>query len=714
MNQPLDLTAASWPTSHLHEAMTVLARKAGFLAQLPDLLKMSSYRGPADDDSMDQWMTLAAQQIGIETEAVEFSYTELEQSLSKMGPALIRLSGTEKPQFLAILKGNQKWIQLLTPAHTFQRVSPAQLRDALTYELETPLIPVIQTLLTEAGIPVERQAATQEAILREQLSSVRIGSCWLLRLSPGDSFLKQMFHAGIPRRLVFMLVASLLVQLLTLLGWWIIGEGALSGHFEWVWLTAWALLLFTVIPIQLVITWTQNRLALELGSLFKQRLLHGILQLEPEEIRHQGVGQFLGVVMEAEALETLASAGGLMVPFAVVELLIIMGVLALGAGGVFHALLLANWMLLSGALIGYDYLCTREWITVYRGLTNDLVERMVGHRTRLAQESPAHWHEEEDKLLEHYLQISQRKDRLKGTVSSLIEYGWLIVGLSGLAYTFVVNPTASAALAVSLGGILLASQSLNRLVTGIHSFIIVMVIWQQVGPLFQAATRSQRRQTAPFLMLPAKYQKREIDQPLLTAHALTFRYRPTASAVLQACHLAINKGDQLLLEGPSGGGKSTLAALLAGLRQPEAGQLLLWGLPQQQLGIDIWRQRIATAPQFHENHVFVETFAFNLLMGRRWPPLFSDLDEAEQICRELGLGELLARMPAGFQQMVGESGWQLSHGERSRLYIARTLLQQADLIVLDESFAALDPENLKRALQCVLRRAPTLLVIAHP
>ncbi|HAO22200.1 MAG TPA: ABC transporter ATP-binding protein, partial [Desulfobacteraceae bacterium] len=118
--------------------------------------------------------------------------------------------------------------------------------------------------------------------------------------------------------------------------------------------------------------------------------------------------------------------------------------------------------------------------------------------------------------------------------------------------------------------------------------------------------------------------------------------------------------------------------------------------------------------QFHENHVLTETFSFNLLMGRRWPALPQDLEDAQTICRELGLGDLLNRMPAGFQQMVGESGWQLSHGERSRLYIARALLQQADIVILDESFAALDPENLRLALQCVLKRADTLLVIAHP
>jgi ABC-type transport system involved in cytochrome bd biosynthesis fused ATPase/permease subunit len=62
---------------------------------------------------------------------------------------------------------------------------------------------------------------------------------------------------------------------------------------------------------------------------------------------------------------------------------------------------------------------------------------------------------------------------------------------------------------------------------------------------------------------------------------------------------------------------------------------------------------------------------------------------------------------------VGETGWQLSHGERSRVFIARALLQRAELTVLDESFGSLDPETLQQVIPCVTRRAGTLVVFAH-
>jgi len=132
------------------------------------------------------------------------------------------------------------------------------------------------------------------------------------------------------------------------------------------------------------------------------------------------------------------------------------------------------------------------------------------------------------------------------------------------------------------------------------------------------------------------------------------------------------------------------------------------------VGGPAWRRAVACAPQFHENHVLTGSFGFNLLLADRWPGSPADFGEAEAVCRELGLGELLDRMPGGMLQIVGETGWRLSHGERSRLFLARALLQRAEVVVLDESFAALDPENLEKALRCAASRAPSLLVIAHP
>jgi ABC-type transport system involved in cytochrome bd biosynthesis fused ATPase/permease subunit len=151
-------------------------------------------------------------------------------------------------------------------------------------------------------------------------------------------------------------------------------------------------------------------------------------------------------------------------------------------------------------------------------------------------------------------------------------------------------------------------------------------------------------------------------------------------------------------------------ALASGVRLPDSGLLFLRHIDRKTPGERAWRRRVVASPQFHENHIFSGSLAFNLLIGRRWPPEPEDLAEAETICRELDLGALLDSMPGGLMQMVGETGWQLSNGEKSRIYLARALLQHADLVVLDETFGALDPETAGRAVDCVLRRAPAVCV----
>jgi ATP-binding cassette subfamily B protein len=424
----------------------------------------------------------------------------------------------------------------------------------------------------------------------------------------------------------------------------------------------------------------------------------------------QGVGQFLSRVLESEAVEAMALSGGFSALISVIELLASLFVLSWGSAGSLLCLVLGAWTLLI-SYFGYDFYVRRKaWTAARLHMTHDLIERMIGQRTRVAQESHAHWHDGEDEELEHYLQLSKNVDQSELRLIAIAPRGWLIVALLGLTPAFARGQRPEQ-LAIAIGGVLIAFRAFNRVATSLWQLEDAAISWKQVAPLFHAAARPEP--VGIPLLRSAKEPK--IDGfNLVEAQDLTFRYQDRGEPVLRKCSFAIRPLDRILLEGHSGDGKSTLASLLIGMRTPQSGLLLLDGLDWQTLGVDGWRRRIVSAPQFHENHVLTETFAFNVLMGRGWPPTQKDMDEAEEICRELGLGDLLDRMPAGLLQMVGETGWQLSHGERSRLYIARALLQRASMIILDESFAALDPNTLRRSLQCVMKRAPALMVIAHP
>jgi ATP-binding cassette subfamily B protein len=118
------------------------------------------------------------------------------------------------------------------------------------------------------------------------------------------------------------------------------------------WLMAWGLLLVTMIPLRLWSTWAQGRLAFGVGGLLKTRLLAGTLRLAPEEMRHQRAGQFLGRVLEADAVEGLALSGGLLSLLAGIEVVMAACVLGIGAGGWLHVGLLMGWRGWQEALAG--------------------------------------------------------------------------------------------------------------------------------------------------------------------------------------------------------------------------------------------------------------------------------------------------------------------------------------------------------------------------
>ena len=697
-----DLSNLAWPSSQSGEALSALARKSGLSVGAVELANPSGSRqrtGP--------WIEAAAQRLGLQAEEVGALYGDVGRMISMAGPALLRLP--DEQVYLAVLGGRQGKLSLLTPELKVRKIPLEAVRLLLCREHEEPLRGEVDDLLLQTGVSRKRLPAARAAILRERLHQVWINDCWLLRLTPGAGFIKQLRQARLPR-LLGVLAGSYALQFgLGLSAWWLLGRALLGGHLDRGWLLAWALLLLTAAPFRLLAVWAQGRFAIGAGSLLKQRLLYGALRLKPEEIRNQGAGQMLGRVIESNAVESLSLSGGFLGLVSLIELIAAAVVLRAGAAGWLHVFLLVGWVALAVGLGWLHYRRRREWTKVRLEMTNDLIERMVGHRTRLAQEAPERWHDGEDQAVEGYLSQSAMMDRA-AVMQTLTARGWLFAALLGLTPAFVTARIAPAALAVSLGGILLAYRALAKLATSLSSLLSAVIAWQQVSPLLKAAAHNEEAGS----MLAETGEELHQTAAVMEAHDLTFRYRERGEPALRGCNLRIEAGDKLLLEGSSGGGKSTLASLLTGLRTPESGLLLAGGLDYQTLGATGWRRQVAASPQFHENHVFTGTLAFNLLMGRNWPPSARDMLEAEALCRELGLGDLLERMPAGLMQMVGETGWQLSHGERSRLYLARALLQEARLVILDENFGALDPETLHQDLCCTLERAHTLLVIAHP
>lgn len=694
---PEDLT---WSAAAAGEALDALASHLGI--RVP----RTGPEGSSAGEDLGARLAAQADRLGLEIEPVETSYREATATLRACAPALLMLPDG---RLLAVIGGRGRRLRVLPPRGRLRWTGLSEVTARWVAPWEREAGPAVDRLVEAAGIAVRRRRRARRALLAERLARKHLTGIFLVRLAPGSSFWRQARWAGLHRTFLGFVGCYLVSYALLLASWWALGAGVLKGHFVRDGILAWGLVLISTVPFRAVSVWSRAKLTIDGGALLKRRLLAGALKLQPEEIRDQGVGRLMGRVLESEAVETLALNGGFLTVVGLIEIALSAVVLSAASGR--QAALLGAWVLVSLALGLRLYRERRAWTDRRLEMTHDLVERLVGYRTRIAQEPRDGWHEEEDRLLTRYVEDSRRFDRAKAVMVSAVPRGWLIIGWLGLLPIFLEGGGSRALLALSVGGMLAAYRGLTKFAEGFSHLSGAVLGWRQAEELFHAAARSE----APAcITLPETEPLPGNGGAVLEAVDLTFRHRRRSRPVLDGCDLRIEPGDRVLLEGASGCGKSTLAAVLAGLREPDSGLALLHGFDRHSLGGAAWRHRVALAPQFHENHVFTETFAFNLLMGREWPPTPEDLAEAAAVCRELGLGDLLDRMPSGLQQIVGESGWQLSHGERSRLFMARALLQRAGVIVLDESFAALDPENLQQALDCALRRAPALLVIAHP
>jgi len=720
---PTELLASSWPQARAAEALLLLARAAGLPVREHAPLEPESTE---DEATLGERLSAAAEEHGLELEAVETPYAGVEELLARAAPALLRVEGPSGSRILALLRGGRR-LQVLAPDGARREFERELVRELLCAPHERQLEALATGVLDAADLQGRRRARARRALIGEHLGAVPVGGAWILRLAPGGSFLGALRRAGLAKLALAVALCGFAASLLGLLSWIPFARGVLGGRFEPAWFTAWALLVASTLPLRWLESWLQSLFGVRFGLCLRRRLMAGATRLEPQVVRGEGAGALLGRVLDSEALEGLLLGGGFVLVGATIDVALAAWVLSHGPTPGLSLVLFALVLLTALALGRRHWTRSRAQADARLAMTHDLVERMQGQRTRVVQEPRERWHLVEDAHLARYLERSRRLDRASLSLLVLVGGAWLASGALALGSALLAGTAAPLELALGIGALLLGQQALTRLSSGLVQLSACAVAWRQVRPIFTAAARPEDTGLSRAALHPAGEggMREDTAPPLLMARDLRFRHPGREQEALTGAAFELHAGESVLLEGPSGGGKSTLVSLLSGWRRPSSGTLLLNGLDRSSQGAARWRRRIAAAPQFHENHVFTGTMTFNLLLsappepdGPAGPTQVATEARAEErareVCVELGLGPLLERMPSGLRQVVGETGWQLSHGEKSRLFVARTLLADASLVVLDESLAALDPETAREVLGCVRRRARALLLVAHP
>ncbi len=188
-----------------------------------------------------------------------------------------------------------------------------------------------------------------------------------------------------------------------------------------------------------------------------------------------------------------------------------------------------------------------------------------------------------------------------------------------------------------------------------------------------------------------------------------FRYPGQTEPALSGVSLSIARGERVAIVGPGGAGKTTLLRLLMLLHEPAEGRLLFDAVDSRELDPRAVRARVGLISR--ETLLFNDTVFGNVALGRK----VVALSEVERACRAAGIADLVAGLPDGYHTVLGEQGMDLTAGLRQRIALARLLVQDPPILMLDEPAAALDSasgEEFSRALEAALK-GRTVALVSH-
>lgn len=245
-----------------------------------------------------------------------------------------------------------------------------------------------------------------------------------------------------------------------------------------------------------------------------------------------------------------------------------------------------------------------------------------------------------------------------------------------------------------------------------------MYLGQLIWPMFAIAWLFNiiERGSAAYSRIESLLAERSDIEDPAQPQALTSAFPLSASGVgyrleqrdlLQDIDFTLQRGGMLGVVGRTGAGKSSLLKLLMRLANPSAGELAMGGVPVERLVLGELRRQFAYVPQ--EPFLFSTTIAANIALGR---PDASQ-EEIERVARIACVHDDIVRFPKGYETEVGEKGVTLSGGQKQRLAIARALLLEAPILVLDDALSAVDAHTEQQILHALKAHRRTLILVSH-
>lgn len=192
-------------------------------------------------------------------------------------------------------------------------------------------------------------------------------------------------------------------------------------------------------------------------------------------------------------------------------------------------------------------------------------------------------------------------------------------------------------------------------------------------------------------------------------------YENTGVTALDGINLTLPKGKTIGIIGKTGSGKSSIAYLFMRLFDPTQGEILIDGIPLTKINLDDWRQKIGYVPQ--EHFLFSDSIKNNILFGINSANTPVEEQEARMIkaAESAGIHETILGFPQGYDTLLGERGINLSGGQKQRISIARALVKNPEIVILDDCLSAVDNETEEHILKALKENLQykTALIISH-